>query len=283
MKSILRIALLAVTMDSLLAQDCSMAVEHMSLHGRQTTIPEFAVFGGETIKLDVAIEAPPGTKASLFYDLAQIAGGVTAPLETSRLVDLPLDFDKTTRQAVLAEIPLPKVVRQTKMLLVFSASVGTSSVPVHAGKALLQVYPNEKPGNLARSLAMTEGQSGLHLGIFGESPALRRFFEEQKIGFRDLGLHVPDRWEKQILHLGEITSASLEERHWDEKVAHAVFFVSDAAGLPGVYRTISPAGSVTKVTIRLLENLDVDPRSQELLIDTIQQALNPTTSSIEIP
>lgn len=281
MKSIFRIALLAVTVRSLVAQDATMAVESVSRHGRQSAVPEFAVFGGETVRLDVAVEARLGTKGSLLYDLAQIAGGIAAPLETSRPVGGPLDFDKTTRKVVLAEIPLPKVVRPTKMLLAFLAPVAAGTSPSRAGKVLLKVYPKDEPGKLARSLAMAEEQSGLHLGIFGESPALRRFFEEQKIGLKDLGSQVPDRWEKNILYLGEITSASLADRHWDEKVAHAVFFVYEDAGLPGVYRTISPAGSVTKVTVRSLDNLDIDPRSQELLADTIKQAL--TTPTADIP
>jgi len=283
MKSFLWIALLAVTMDSLVAQNPTTAVESVSLHARHPVVPEFAVFGDQTVKFDVAVEAPLGTKGSLVYDLAQTAGGISAPLGTSRPVGGSLVFEKTTRQVVLAEVPLPKVLRPTKMLLAFSVPVAAGAPPPRAGKVLLHVYPKEEAGALARMLAMAEQQSGLHLGIFGESPVLRGFFEEQKIGFKDLGSQVPDRWDKRILHLGEIPSAALEGRHWDQRVGHAILFVSDSTGLPGVYRTISPAGSVTKVTVRFLDNLDVDPQRQELLIETLQQALKSTTSTADIP
>jgi len=280
MKGFFWITLLAMTMDSLVAREAATGGEHVSLHGRQVGIPEFAVFGDQTVKFDVDVEAPLGSKASLLYDLAQFAGGIVAPLETSRPVGGPLDFAKTTRQVALAEVPLPRVVRKTQMLLCFSAAVAPDASRSIVGKVLLQVYPKAEPGQLARKLAMAEEQAGLHLGIFGPSPALRKFFQEQKMDFKDLGSQAPSHWEKEVLPLGEITSAALEERHWGEG---AVFFVSDATGLPGVYRTISPTGSVTKVTVRFLDNLDVDPQSQELLVDTIQQALKPTTSTADIP
>lgn len=256
----------------------SMGNAQVTIQPPEGPVPVLAVVGGETLPLQVAVEAAPGTEVKLTYDLVQLAEGLAAPLVTGQSLGSPVVLDQTSRRVVAVNIPVPEVTRPTRMLvkIVSSASPGDSGGP-NQNQVFLEVYPKPEPGHLARVLAGAEEASGLRLAVFGECPALRKFFQEEQIAFLDLGSEAADLGQKAILPVGE---AGLEDgQDLKSRAARMVLFVRDPTAWPGVYRTDSPDGSLVRVTLPLLDTLSTNPRSRQIFLDILLQTF-PTKPTI---
>jgi len=117
----------------------------------------------------------------------------------------------------------------------------------------------------------------VRLAVFGESPALRKFFQEEQIAFLDLGSEAADLGQKTILPVGEV---GLEDgRDLKSRAARMVLFVRDPTVWPGVYRTDSPDGSLVRVTLPLLDTLSTNPRSRQIFLDTLLQTFPTKTTT----
>lgn len=251
-----------------------VVVEPLGLAGRDTGRPGISVVGGEPVKFELAVEAPAGAKFFLYADIKQVARDLEAPLQRGLPLGPELNFPTAERRKLTVEIPLPGVKQPTHLLVDFK---GDLSGPA-TGQASFIVFPKMAPGELARSVEAAEKTGASRLAIFGKSPALRAFFKDQKIGFEDLGEEFPKEFSSGSLVLGEVTAADLETHRPTGASGRAILFASGTRLPPGVYQTITPEGSLTKVTLPLLPGLADNPQNRNLFLDLIKQQLNPAVT-----
>jgi hypothetical protein len=266
----LTLALVAGISGGSFAQEASIAVKSVTLAGQEISAPVPAVWGDRSAMLDLALEAPLGSQLELAYDLSQVAGSLVAPVATRQPLGRVVDFRLATWRIIPVEIPFPKVDHPVKMLLGFSSS-GFS-----IGRTFVMVFPREEPGQLAKRLASAGRQSGLRLGVFGESAVLRTFFKEEQIAFEELGSAFPSQFDPDILPIGEMQAEDLLEHALDNLDGSVLLFIRGSTELPGVIRTITPRRSLTKVTWPILDGLSGNPQSRQFFIDILLQALSPT-------
>jgi hypothetical protein len=226
-------------------------------------------FAGSPAELTLAVEAPVGASVDLEADVAQVAGGIAATLESGVGISKELRFADRTRQVIRASVPLPAM-RGGQLLVRFTAREGTSRKVV--GQTSLFIYPDDGMKNLRVFFAALEERQSLRLGVFGASPRLREFLRAQKIPFEDCGGEVPERFEKTLVYAGE-GKAEIADRFAANPDSKAVLFLADAALIPGVYRTVRAGGFLTKVTLPLPGLLSADPQAQQTFAEIFYQAL----------
>lgn len=252
-----------------------VVVEPLGLAGRETARTGIPVVGGEPVKFEVAVEAPVGAKFFLCADTIQLTRDLEAPLQRDLLLGPELSFPTAERRKLTVEVPLPEVKQPTFVQVNFRAGREGPA----AGQALFIVFPKMAAGELARVLGAEQKAAGSRLAIFGKSPALREFFKDQKIGFEDLGEEYPKEFSSGLVVLGEVTAADLETHRPAGGAGRAILFVRGARQPPGVYQTITPTGSLTKVTLPLLFGLADNPQNRNLFLDLIKQQLHPAGSA----
>lgn len=252
-----------------------VVVEPLGLPGHTVPASEYPVVGGQPIKFGIAVQAPAGAKISLVAHLSQVGGDLVAPLQTHPLTSKELDFPAAERRELTVEIPLPEVKRPSTVLVDFQEDPQGPSV----GRASFLVFPKLVPGEPARALETAEKSGGTRLAIFGQSPALRAFFRDQKITFEDLGAEFPRDFPSRLLVLGEVTATELERRRPTGASGRAIFFTTGAWQPRGVYQTTTPEGSLTKVTLPILSDLADNPQNQALLLDLLKHQLDPATAA----
>ncbi len=264
--------ILALAAQSLAAQ--------VTVEPEEDAMQERAVFGGEKACFDLAVEAPAGEKVSLAYDLSQVAGALLVPLVRRQALGGPVDFRDRTRRVIPVEVPAPEVARRTRMLVLFySLPPSDKSSPTGPARAYLDVFPKPKTGEWAKALEAAEKRAGVRIAIFGTSPALRKFFEDRKIAFHDLGGEFPAEFPAEFLVLGQVTAADLEKHRSEAAAGRMVFFLTGAELPPGVYETVTPEGSLTKVTLPLADGLATNPLSQVVFLDILHRQLRPGIAS----
>ncbi len=246
-------------------------VEVLGLTGREPTIPEYAVTSGERVKVDLAVEAPLGSKVDILADFHQVTHGLSAPRGRGVLLARAVDFKEVTRRVVPVEIETPEVSGPAILLVQLHAMPSAQPSPV---RFILKLYPRGEKGAFARAIAASEEKSGLKLALFGESPALRRYFKEQQITYRDLGTQMPNAFPKGCLIVGEENRVTPSREEIGS--ARLLFFRSrPEQRLPGIYRVETPSGTFTEVTFPLLPGLADDPRQQSILLDFLCGELSP--------
>lgn len=242
------------------------------LDGEQ--ISEFHVFASETTSVDIAIEAPLGSKLSLLADVTQITSGIAARLSEGVSLGAPQDFSNQTRQVIQAKIPLPKIERMIELLVKIRTAGESDTKTAQIGLFRLFVYPADGMKELAGMFSSGGNKTGAMLGVFGAGKNIRAFLEDQKIPFTDLGEGVPEEFRADVIYVGEAKSEEITARLKSAPAARVVFFNEENA--PGIYRTTTPEGSVTKITFPILDSLSSNPVSQKIFTDTIFQSIQPT-------
>lgn len=211
--------------------------------------PVIHVFDGVPATLNLAVEAPLGANVSLRAEVVQVASGLAAPLAPELKIADAVAFADRTFSIVPASIPLPVVKNKTELRVRFRMETAGRE-PLFCD-AQIFVHPKELPETLKKP--------PVPLTVFGESPRLRAFLTGQGVPFTDGGDALPSAPRKDVLYLTEIETPPA----WPEGM-RVVFFSAGLDGLPGVYQRETPPGSVTKVTLPILDNLSTDPLSQEI-------------------
>ena len=242
-------------------------------------VPHAAVFGGENASFTLVVETRKPGPVLLSYSLFQLGGtgdGLGAPLEVGKPLGEPLDLGAENSRVVTVEVPIPAVLRPTTMAVKFLSSAGPDQ---NSGlnQTILKVFPRPRPGEWAGALAAAEKNAGRNLAVFGKSRGVRRFLEAQKIAFRDLGDEYPADFSGPLLIVGEVSSESLEKHRPKVAGGRKIFFVEDTMRLPGIYETVAPTGSLTKVTLPIPDRLAADPQIQIDFVDLLRRQLNPTS------
>lgn len=232
--------------------------------------PEIAVFGGDKAVLRLRVE-PPGNAVT--YDLLQIGGGLAAPLVSNEALDLPAKVNPS--QVVEVRLLVPKVKAPTRMLVRFHTAKSGSTQ--ESGQVFLDVFPRPASGEWRDALAAAEKSAVRQLAVFGESTRLREFFKEHDIAFRDLGTDFPENFPSHVLAVGEVTPATLERHRREPGSDRQIVFVEDRLVLPGVYESLGPDGTFTKITLPIPAGLATNPRSQTAFLDLLHRNLEPST------
>jgi hypothetical protein len=237
-----------------------------------------AVFGGENAAFVLTVEARKPGPVTLTYSLFQIAGagdGLAVPLDGDKPLGEPIDFGMEESREVRREIPIPAVQAPTMMVVKFFSSSAPDQKASWRNQAFLKVFPRPRPGEWAGALASAEKDSGRNLAVFGKSRDVRNFLAAQKIAFRDLGEEFPTEFSAPLLFIGEVSAEALEKHRPKAAGGRKIFFVEDAMRLPGIYETVEPSGSLTKVTLPIPERLAADPQMQTDFVDLLLRQLNP--------
>jgi hypothetical protein len=240
-----------------------------------------SLFGGDSVKLHLEAWSSNGDPVSLAYSLFQITspdGNLAAPLEVDKSLGPAVDLGPGRRRVIPVEIPVPPVERATPMIVRFLSSAPTVRDRLPENQVSLKVFPKPKPGEWSELLAAAEKRSGLQLAVFGKSPALREFFREHGVAFRDLGEDYPDRFPAHALVVAEVSAIDFEKHRPRVSGGRKILFVSDSLQLAGIYQTIEPGGSLTKVTLPIPAGLAGDPQSQVEFLTLLEQHLNPAES-----
>lgn len=237
----------------------------LDIQGRASDALPPALVAGETVTLRLLL--PPGT------DLESIAPRLFQT--ASEVIQIPLrpavtlSSDANDSRLTLASFTLPHLARFAHVDL----DLGL------AGSIALSVFPSDLPRADQPLLAEALASSRLRLAVASSSAELRDYLRAEKIAFTDLGAAIPDRLEKNVLLLAELTPEAWATLAPTAPVgARLIAFVADPAMLPGVYAA-SAAGR-TKVTLPLLPFLMADPRARATLHALLLQTLSASSDTL---
>ena len=239
-----------------------------------------AVYGGEKARLNLLVVSKSPGSVGVSCNLYQIAGssdGLGVPLETGKVLGVPIEFGPEVLRTATVDLAVPAVQRPTRMVAQFFPSHAAGPEASGHSQIALSVFPKPRPGEWAEALASAEKNSGRILAVFGKSPGLRNFLTEQKIGFLDLGDEYPREFPASQLVVGEVSAEAFEKQRPRAAGGSKIFFVGGAAEPPGIYETVDPSGSLTKVTLPIPEGLAADPQCQSAFITLLLRQLNPTS------
>jgi hypothetical protein len=252
------------------------ATVHVLPQTEPTAAPQYFI-GGAPAKVRLAIEAPLGVKVSVTGDLFQVSEMLAAPVSRDLSLAEGVSFAERTQAVVEAEFALPEVARRTRFIAKLRLHVAGEEGPRPAGEVVLFAYPRGHLDGLRKFLATRAGEGPPLLGVFGASPALRSFFEQEKIPFSDLGAELPASLGRKIIYVGEASTEKLAPRFSEEM--RVIIFDRHSDALPGVYPSPRSPGFLIKVTLPLLDSLATNPHTQEmfarLLFQTMPDAPTP--------
>ncbi len=239
---------------------------------------EASGFGGQSVRVRVAIEAPLGSRLDVKIGLYQLAQPLVARVGAEVPIAEKLGFSDRTRSIFEASIPLPDVQRVTRFIGSIQARKSGTETWESAGRTVFVAYPPDLLDPLRRSLAQLESQEGLRLGVFGPSRQLRSFFKQEKIPFLDLGVELPAAPNPKVIHLGEVSMEKLRGKL--VKGIRLITFdpepspsASSAEILPGIYASARDGGFVVSVTLNLLHDIAISPLAQESFARIFDQVI----------
>jgi hypothetical protein len=233
-------------------------------------------FGGQPVKVELAIETPGGNAVEVRADLYQKGQSLLAPIQKDIAVAKAAHSEESPafRPLVSWTLPVPEVKRETQMMARFRVTTdGTTWTP--AGQILITAYP---AGFAKQELAAFGKTPGLH--VFGGGKQLRGFLQTQKVEFDDAGeglSALPQSPDDPGIYIGDATSRELADwlgTHPGWR-GNLVVFCSDSALLPGVFVTAQGGFRTIKVTLLLLDTLSGDPRSQKTLLEILTTITTP--------
>ncbi len=252
------------------------------LQGEKQPQPEYAIVSGQLAIFEVPVDAPLGSVISFRPEFFQLSSDLGAPLPLPMDYKTPiLTFTNTTH--IVAPFSFSEEVKRPTMFL-FRLSTEDDKDPKHSrvlqtSSVRILVYPKEKTGEIAKALAQKQKESGLTLTVFGESPALRSFLTSRNVDFRDAGTEWPADMKADSLYIAQLTTKKFAEHVRQPFHSRVIVFLADSEVLPGIYRTETPAGIVTKVSLPFVDKLETDPRARQQLLELLYQNLTRPTEN----
>lgn len=238
--------------------------------------PMVHAFGGQPVKVDLAVETPSGTPVEIKADLFQKGQSLLMPIQKDIAVAQGIRAGEhpSFRPLLSWTFPVPEVKRETEMIARLRIKTANGEW-TPAGQILIRVYP---PEFTKETLAAISRQRGLH--IFGETNRLRDFLKAQKVEFHDEGnslAALPTNPDEKGIYLGESTTGELADwlaaqPGWP---GNLVVFCADSHLMSGVFVTEKGGFRTVKVTLPLLDNLSSDPQSQKTLLEILNTLTAP--------
>lgn len=253
-----------------------------NLQGEKQAQSEYAIESGQLATFEIPVDAPLGSAISFRPEFFQLSSDLGAPMSLPMDYKTPiLTFTNSTRIVVPFSFR-QEVKRPTTFL--FRLSTVDHKDPQHPrplqnASVRIIVYPKEKSGEIAKSLAQKQKESGLTLTVFGESPVLRQFLSSRRIDFRDAGTEWPSDMKADSLYIAQSTAKKFAEHVRQPFHSRVIIFLTDFDLLPGIYRTETSTGIVTKVSLSFVDNLETNPRSRQQFLELLYQNLTRPTEN----
>ncbi len=225
--------------------------------------PVLHVVGGEPANLALEITAPKGETAKLRVALFQLATSLAAPLGP------PVELGEIAGAGALdVSILMPDV--KVPTILEARIEARTEEVFTAAGRFRLVVYPSDAMDRLGRFAKGILEESGLRIGVFGKSDAIRSLLRKRRVDFRDLGARPPDSPADKLFLVGDAATPAEVDSLRRMRARRLLVFSDDPTVAPGVYSHVVPEGAFVKVTLPLLETVATDPQSQHTFLEILE-------------
>jgi hypothetical protein len=222
----------------------------------------YHVFSGEPLSVELSLEAALGGSLDLRADFIQIAQSLAAPLAEKVMLAEGIAFNGVTCRKITVTLPLPKVTRETKILVRFQ--IKSAEKWQAAGDATFMVYP--------RDLLQEEIRNAIgpiHPLLIGSDTRLGDFLTKAEIKFDRCGGSLPEFPETNRLYVGNAGADEVSrwlEAHPRWNGSLMLFFEEEPGQLPGVFSDIKGGARVIKVTLPILPGLSTDPVAQKTLV-----------------
>lgn len=234
-----------------------------------------SVMSGDALTLSVLV--PTSTNpADVYIEFWQVARGVLIPLKEELSLAAVIEPGSPNSQGVTRlRLRFPEVKRKTQVLVKF---VEKGEPHASVGRAQVWVYPPIEWAPLARKF--NEGEP--RLVVFGADAGLREFFEAKKISFLEAGAEPPQKIDAGTLMIGALSATEWRERKSgiEHRDGRLLVFLTDAPGVPGVYTMVAGAGTITQVTLPVLETLGRDARTTDLFFQIIEQHVHSSPAAL---
>jgi len=228
------------------------------------------VFGDQTVQTRCVIDSPMvGGTASLDARLIQLTSGIAAPLGATQELLHESPFE--TRRPLAVGIPFPATDRPTPIKVHLGLRLQGEPDTITKTDVLFVVYPNDTLKVFREQVVQWTDQESRQLIVVGAGQKLRSFLKTNNIPFEEGGESLPDNPNPKHIYLCDRESPKSLTLL---PSIHIIDFRPPSNRLPGVYRETKDGGTLTEITLPVLENLTTGPREQTLLSELIQQTLS---------
>jgi len=240
------------------------------------------VWAGQPVELALEVTATDAShKTSVRASVYQLAGAVAAPVGQNIPVLPELAFDHSLAHFENWKLSLPAVKHPTGFEVRFSTQAEGGGDWKPAGSARVLAYPADLGAQLKALVAAAQTNGAGRIAVFGTSSELKAALQSIAIPFEDVGEAPPDELDPALVYLGQGNARDIEAiAAHGRSAGRLMLFTHDPSHLPGIYRTESHGGFVTKVTLPLLPDFARSPQNQNAFFALLQDALQ-TTSKID--
>jgi hypothetical protein len=232
-------------------------------------------FADQEVPLTFSVDAPLGSRFDLVAEISLIQGTLKTPLEKNRLLKENLSFERETHQILHLSYKTPPTQSLCKIHFETFLKPKTSNEKVVQGKAFdLYSYPKTEK-NLVKAYIESNSTTGFKIAVVGKSEPIRSFFIQHKIPCYEGGLPWNPIQQKNTLPIGSATPQEIDQILASTEMNEGILFIDpidQTQRLPGVYQIpTTPKRSLWIVNLPLLNDLETNPLSQRIFIQTLQQ------------
>jgi hypothetical protein len=215
----------------------------------------------------------PSHKVTVRASIYQLAGAIAAPVSQNIPVVQELPFDHSLAHFENWKLALPAVRHPTGFEVRFAAQSDGGGDWKPVGSVRVVAYPSDLGGQLKELVAAAQTNGAGRIAVFGTSPELKAALQSVSIPFEEAGETLPDELDLSLVYLGQCTSREVESIAARTRTpGRLMIFTHDPSHLPGIYRTESRGGFVTKVTLPLLLDFARSPQNQNAFLTLLQNA-----------
>ncbi|MBC2602980.1 hypothetical protein [Puniceicoccus vermicola] len=224
-------------------------------------------FAEEEIMVPLRMESPQGGIWKLEAEWLQVSGNSAAPIAGRQVVVEEVSFAESSSQSIEAVVKLPKVERESKVIVRFLATRTDGADPETSVATIAgYVFPDPE-GEDGLITALRSAAKASRFRVEGEAPRIREFFTVWDIPF-DGGSSAETGG--VVFYEGTVPPGSAtRDARW-------LWFAPPDALMPGIYPPARSGDKATKITLPLLEDLQTDPFAQKTLLYLVQ----PITSDL---
>lgn len=243
---------------------CAEGFPSLRVTDTSTDLPTLAFYRDQTARFALTGTFPPGPNAAIVADFSIIANRIVAPIKKAIAVFPELHESTGTALVTDLELPLPKVEKPTRFVLVYRQ--GDQKIAAQK----IEAVP-EKAGDFIREF-LAKPESERAISVFGSEPVFRNFLISNQLKHDDLGPGLPDRFATGAFRydpngrgklFGLVATSSA--------VPHAILLLDPASTKPpGIYMH----GGIALITLPLLAQLGTDPRAERTLVETLEILLS---------
>ena len=266
--SITSILVSLISLSSGLAQETNIAVTlKNSFYQTQESEPAVHSFGGQEIKLPIAVQTSSREQINLKAKLTQVTFSLTAQHNIVPEISLPLEQENRARADREVTLELPTVQRETDFQLSFQAQTESQDLWSEAGIVQIRVYPKDLLAPLKT------WSRKVQLRLDDREGILEYLLATQEVAFVDA--------RAQMEKLGGVPIVTMIVKN-TQKVSlprrplaphnSIIVFNEQVENVPKVVVTPFGTGRLIQVDLQIINRLLEDPRAQKQFLEIIQLA-----------